>query len=145
VVRMLGDALAAALPGLRAQAESRMYDTCRIADLGVPETAPDGSVEVVGEVVYSGKCEVSTYEPYERTPEAGGATSTVQRYKVKVPVGSLAPEVGQVVEITASRFDPNLVGRQYRVKGLLHKSAATAYRLLVDEYVGETVVWTAGS
>lgn len=142
---MLGDAIAAALPGLRAQAESRMYDSCVIVDLGDPVTAASGAVTVPGEVVYTGKCEVSTYEPYERTPEAGGTTSTVQRYKVKVPVGSYVPEVGQVVEITASRFDPNLVFRQYRVQGLLHKSAATAYRLLVDEYVGETIVWDGGS
>lgn len=125
----------------RRRAESLLLDMCVFMDLGVPVTAADGSVVIPGTVAYTGRCKVQTYEPYERTPEAGGAVSSVQRYSVHVPVGAFSPQVGQVVVMTVTAFDPNLVGRQYRVQGLLHKSAATAYRLLVDEYVGETIVW----
>lgn len=118
-----------------------MVDTCTIVELGAPETDDEGNVTIPGTVVYSGMCAVATYEPYEQTSEAGGAVSVVQRYRVKVPAEAFVPEVGQVVEVTAARYDANLVGRQYRVEGLLHKSQATAYRLLVDEYVGERIVW----
>lgn len=118
-----------------------MLDTCVVVELGAPETDAEGDVTIPGTVVYSGVCQVTTYEPYERTPEAGGAVSTVQRYKVKTPAESFVPAVGQVAIVTDARFDANLIGRQYRVTGLLHKSQATAYRLLVDEYVGETITW----
>lgn len=118
-----------------------MLDTCVVVELGAPETDDKGNVTVPGTVVYSGKCRVQTYEPYEKTPEAGGGVSTVQRYSLHLPAESFAPDKGQVIEITAARYDANLVGRQYRVMGPLHKAQATAYRLLVDEYVGETIVW----
>ena len=118
-----------------------MVDACTVVDLGAPVTAPDGSVVIPGTVVYTGKCRVQTYEPHERSPEVGGATVVVQRYSVHVPVGAFDPEVGQVITITAAAHDSNLVGRQYRVVAPFHKTAATAYRLPVDEYVGETIVW----
>lgn len=125
----------------RKAAEDEMVDACTIVELGAPVTDADGDVTIPGTVVYSGACKVQTYEPYEKSPEAGGAVSTVQRYRVHVPVGSFDPAVGHVVVVTAARLDANLVGRQYRVTGLLHKSQASAYRLLVDEYVGETITW----
>lgn len=121
-----------------------MLDACTFVELGAPVTDDEGDVYVPGSVVYSGRCRVQTYEPYEKTPEAGGAVSVVQRYSLHVPVGSFFPEVGQVAIVTAAALDPALVGRQYRVTGLLHKSQATAYRLLVDEYVGESIVWDDG-
>lgn len=83
--------------------------------------------------VYDGPMSVETYEAQESNPEVAGATLTVQRYIVKVPVGSFAPQIGDVVTITAAALDPNLAGREYRVVALLHKTAATAYRLGVEE------------
>lgn len=143
----------------RKAAERLMVDTCVVVDLGAPVTAEDGSVVRPGTVAYSGRCKVQTYEPHERAPEVGGAEVPVQRYSVHVPVGSFRPAVGQVVEVTSARLDPFMSGSylpvdlpvdlapgtQFRVMGLLHKTAATAYRLLVDEYVGETVVWSEES
>lgn len=82
---------------------------------------------------YTGRCKVQTSEPQESTSEAAGATFTVQRYSVHIPVGSCVPVVDDVVTITAAALDANLVGRQYRVVALLNKTAATAYRLSVKE------------
>lgn len=82
---------------------------------------------------HQGKCKVQGLDPLERNPEAGGAEVTVQRYRIDFPVGAFVPAVGQIVTITASRFDPFLVGRMFRVVSLLHKSFATAYRLGVEE------------
>ena len=132
----LGDDLAAALPELRAAAESRMLDACTVRravgvtvdDVGV--TTPDYS-----EPLYEGPCRVQTFEPQEYTPDVAVATVTTQRYAVHVPVGAYEPSIGDVVEISTATLDPHLAGREYRVVALLHKSQATAYRLGVLEIV----------
>lgn len=115
----------------RRLAESRMVDTCEVSrptgvpdfETGLPSLLP----------VWGGRCRVQTYEPQESNPEAGGANYTVQRYSVHLPVGAYRPEIGDVVTITDSQHDPYLVGRVFRVVALLHKTAATAYRLSVEE------------
>ena len=81
----------------------------------------------------AGPARVQTYEPVQRDVEVGGGQATIQRYAVHVPIESCRPEVGDVVTVTACALDANLVGREFTVRGLLHKSAATAYRLLVDD------------
>lgn len=132
----LGEDLAQVLPELRAEAESLMVDACTVGRPGETTTDPDtGELVTPLTPLYAGKAKVQTWEAQESNPEAGGAGLTVQRYSVHVPVGSFAPEVGDVVEITASALDANLVGRKYRVVALLHKSMATAYRLGVEEMV----------
>lgn len=125
---------AAALLAGRAQAESLMVDSCTIGRPGPAVTDPDtGEITHPATQVYAGKAKVQTWEAQESNPEAGGATFTVQRYAVHVPVGSFAPRVDDVVTITSAALDPNLTGRRYRVVALLHKSLATAYRLGVEE------------
>jgi len=93
----------------------------------------------LGTAVYTGRCKVQTSQAQEANPEAGGATYTVQRYSVHVPVpetnAGYKPVVGHVVTITAvhAQGDPHLVGRQYRVVAPPHKTLPTAYRLAVEE------------
>ena len=123
-------ATSALLAGRRA-AERLMLDTCTVAEAGTFD--PESGEAVPGAPLYSGRCKVATFEPHERNPELGGATVTVQRYSVHVPVGSFEPEIGQVVTITAAALDPHLTGNKFRVVSLLHKTAATAYRLGVEE------------
>jgi hypothetical protein len=86
--------------------------------------------------LYTGPARVQTYEPVQRDVEVGGGSAAVQRYAVHLPVGSYKPEVNDVVTVTACALDANLVGREFVVRGLLHKSAATAYRLVVDDNNG---------
>jgi len=130
---MLGEAVAWALPELRRAAESLMLDTCTVCPVtGVDEST---GAPTLGTAVYTGKCKVQTTQAQEANPEAGGATYTVQRYAVHVPVGAFVPEIDHVVTITAAAIDAGLVGRKYRVVALLHKSLATAYRLGVEEVV----------
>jgi hypothetical protein len=118
----------------REVAESLMLDTCTIVRLGELATDPETGVTTPSETtLYTGKAKVQGLDPQEMNPEAGGATLTVQRYRVDVPVGSYRPAVGDVVEIGTARLDPNLIGRRYRVVALLHKSYATAYRMAVEE------------
>lgn len=110
-----------------------MVDACTVSVVTGTTTDAWGNVTPTSTVVYAGRCKVATFEPHERNPEVGGATETVQRYSVHVPVGSFEPAIGHVVTITAAALDPHLTGRSFRVVALLHKSAATAYRLGVEE------------
>lgn len=123
-----------ALAAGRRMAEALMVDAVSILRptggvnpvTGVPLTSP----------VYSGMAKVQTYEAFEKQPEVGGGTATVQRYSLHLPVRDYVPRVGDVVTVTAATLDANLVGRRYVVQGLLHKSFATSYRLLVDDNNG---------
>lgn len=117
----------------RVAAEALMIDACTVGTPGIPVTDADGHVTTPSTAVYAGKCKVQGLDPQEQNPEAGGVTFTVQRYRVDVPVGAFRPAVGQVVVITAATLDPYLAGRSFRVVALLHKTAATAYRLAVEE------------
>ncbi|MGE9351547.1 DUF6093 family protein [Isoptericola variabilis] len=118
----------------RRSAAKLMVDVVRVVRLGAQVVDPiTGDLVQPEAEVYAGKAKVQTYEAQEATPAAGGHTYTVQRYAVHLPVGAYAPEVGDVVTVTAALMDPNLTGRKFRVVALLHKSLATAYRLGVEE------------
>lgn len=98
-----------------------------------PETGERAAAPVAE--VYAGRCKVQTYEAHESKPQAGEHVWTVQRYHVHVPIEVGPIAVDDRIEIVAATLDPTLAGRTYRVSGLLHKSYATAQRLLVDEVV----------
>lgn len=123
----------------RRWAESLMVDQCAIRRTTGPagELDPNTGEKTPAptETIYSGKCKVQTYEAHESKPDAGEHVWTVQRYSVHIPVSSPAVAVDDRIEITAAVTDDHLIGRTYRVSGLLHKSLATAQRLLVDEVV----------
>ena len=120
----------------RALAESLMLDTCTVkTPTGTTTNSTTGVVTVTYTDVYAGRCKVQATSPTASNPVVGGATFTVQRSEVHVPVGAFTPAVGQVVTLTAVPLDVLLVGRVFRVVSLLHKSQATAYRLGVEEVV----------
>lgn len=129
----LGQAISAALPELQAAAESMMRDTCRITR----EPAGDADWVIVDgrEVpaewseVYVGPCRVRSYQPYESTPEVGGASETVQRYAVHVPVSAGPFEPGDRVEITTNPAR----ARAFRVAATHEVTNQTAQQLSVEE------------
>lgn len=121
----------------RRAAERNMLDTCTVKTVVSVTTDEAGDpVITYGPTLYEGRCKVQTFEPQEHSSEVGGGTVTSQRYAVHVPVGAFAPAHDQVVTIVTAALDPNLPGRAFRVVALLHKSAATAYRLGVEEVSG---------
>ncbi len=110
-----------------------MVDSVSLFTVGALVTDQTTGVVTVGrDLVWSGPGKVTTYEPQESSPEAAGATFTVQRYRLHIPVGSCAPKVGMIATVS-SVLDPGLTGREFRVVALLHKSFTTAYRLMVEE------------
>lgn len=83
--------------------------------------------------VYVGKCKVQSFEAYEQTAVAGGHTYTLIRYHLHVPISAPDFAADDVVTITASRLDPALVGRVFRIAGPSVKSLATARRFPIEE------------
>jgi len=112
-----------------------MLDTATVTSTSRTIDQTTGAEIVTSTLVYTGRCKVQQSGSQESTPEAGGATFTVQRSEVHFPVGAFVPAIGQVITVTAATLDPLLIGRVFRVVALLHKSAATAYRLAVSEVV----------
>jgi hypothetical protein len=85
--------------------------------------------------VYAGPCKVQQTISQASNPEAGGHAFTVQDSRVDFPVSAGPLLVDDVVTVTSSVLDPQLVGRVFRVIELFHKSFATAQRTRVSEMV----------
>lgn len=130
----LGDDITAALPELRAQAESRMRSTVTVErpDLTVPPDPLTGLPVLVP--VYTGKARWKPPVYSRATPEAGGHEYTIQPAEWHFPVGAFLPAVGQIVTATAIPSHPQLVGRTFRVVAIGGGDDTTAMRLGVEEY-----------
>lgn len=113
-----------------------MLDACTVHRLGDPVTDPEtGNVTPGSTPVYAGPCKVQQTISQASNPSAGGHSFTVQDSRVDFPVAAGPLLVNDVVTVTSSALDPQLVGRQMRVAELFHKSFATAQRTRVNEVV----------
>lgn len=125
-----------------------MTDQCVIRrPTGELATDPDTfEVTPVYDTVYDpaaephkGRCKMQTYEGHETQRESAGATVTVQRSRIDLPVSSYRTQPGDVATLLRAR-DPLLVGKSFRiVQEYPVKSHASAYRVFVDDNVGEEV------
>lgn len=128
--------LAGLLAAGRAAANALMTDTCTVTRISTATTnATTGAVTAASAVVYTGRCRVQSYQPFEETPEVGERTATVQRYGAHFPMGAFVPTVGDVVTITASTHTPAMVTKKYRIVAPFTKTHATAQRCYVEEVV----------
>lgn len=126
-------AVDAALRG-RLAADALMLDACTVQRPGVPVTDPETGVVAPGlTLIYTGKCKVQRTISQASNPTAGGHSFTVQDSRVDFPVSVGPFAVDDVVTLTASTLDTQLVGRAFRVVELFHKSYATAQRTRVEE------------
>ena len=110
-----------------------MVDACTLAHPSDDEPALD---ETTGayvpddpSVYYTGSCRVKVANTQTNNPAAGEHEFSVRAAVVSVPIAVTGPLVDDVVTITASLYDPALVGRTYRVDGVLSQSFPTARRL----------------
>lgn len=118
----------------RTTAESLMLDTCTVERPGAPVTDPvTGAVTPSLTLIYTGKCKVQQTLAQASNPVAGGHSFTVQDTRWDSPITAGPFAVNDVVTITASALDAQLVGRKFRVTELFHKSMATAQRVRVEE------------
>ena len=102
----LADDIAAALPELRAQAESMMVDACLITSAGEPvwDDATGTYLPPTLTTVYEGKCRVRNANPAPQSADAGEAMWAVDLIVLSLPVsGSEAVADGHEVTFTAAR------------------------------------------
>lgn len=137
----IGDDIAAALPELRRQAESRMTDTCRITQPGDGEPVWDpatGTYTQPTVTVYEGKCRIKAPALVNPFQSSGGSVETwqVEESILSVPVDAPSIDSAMTVTYLTAPNNPNLPGRVFGVVGPHHESTATAQRVLVREVVG---------
>lgn len=130
---MIGDDLAAALPELRAQAESMMRDTCVITgDGGEPVWNDEtGTYDTPASVtIYTGKCRLRMPRAAGTRVDSGAATWAVDDGVLSLPVdGSQAVTAGHVAVVTLGS-DP-LTTVRATVQATHAQTDSTARRLPV--------------
>lgn len=86
-----------------------------------------------GSLKYSGMAKVQTTDTIGNANDAAERIVMRTRFEVHFPMSAPAAAVDDMVTITSSELDPQLVGRRFRVVSLVHKSFMTARRLAVEE------------
>lgn len=123
-------------PSARRRANRLMPSTLRVVRYsGKPRLVP-GSLEPVRDsaVVYEGRGKAQSYEAHEQSVTVAGASITVIRVRIDVPVNEgYEPRPGDVVTVLANPDDSQLEGKEFRLASEApFKSMATAYRVFAD-------------
>lgn len=127
---------ASAVAAGRVAAQALMVDACTITKPGAPVWNDATGKYTPGTPVtlYAGRCRVQVPNVAESVQDSGDRAWTVQDALVMVPVaGSEAVKVGHTVKVTACTLDAQLVGVEYTVTAMHHKTFATARRLRCKE------------
>ncbi|MCW2287035.1 hypothetical protein EDF60_1686 [Leucobacter luti] len=129
----LGYDIAQVLPGLRAEAESRMDDTVQVTRDG-ERTWDEVSGEWVSAkvVIYEGKARIKRPNDLSVDAEAGSQLIAVGRLQVHVPVGSPVFAPNDLIEVTGSLSRADQVGRTFVVAAPFDGSQTTAIRYRVE-------------
>ncbi|MEV4197019.1 DUF6093 family protein [Micromonospora globbae] len=135
--------VAAVLARGRRAAERLMVDRCVIRRRIGETTDDDGNVIPTWTTVYDaeppapagsgGKCRLKQTLAQPRPDEQGEADLLMVRRELQLPMSVVGVQADDVVTMTASRHDPDVVGREFVVRGLHHATHATKRRLQVEE------------
>lgn len=120
----------------RIAALAGMTDTCTITRVTAAsvDKVTGVTVATATAAVYSGTCKVQGPNPASATPATPGEAYQLQLpLELHIPATVTGVEPGDLVTITASVHDADLVARTFRVRELAHKSHATAHRLGIEE------------
>jgi hypothetical protein len=118
----------------RLAAEALMVDSVTIQRVtGTTTNDTTGVVTPTYSTIYSGKCRVQQTVPVSKPHEVGQAAVWLQRLELQVPMAVTGIASDDLVTITASLLDADLVGRTFRVRELGHKSHMTARRVQLEE------------
>lgn len=129
----LGYDIAQALPGLRAEAESRMDDFIKTTRAGSKVWDEANGDWVASEVViYEGKARIKRPNDLSTDAEAGSQLIAVGRLQVHVPVGVAPFAPDDLIEVTACRTRADQVGRKFSVVAPFDGSQLTAVRYRVE-------------
>jgi hypothetical protein len=131
------------LDGFRAEAESLMTDSCRVEREGPPD--PGAVIDPVTGLfpdvpfglVYSGAAQVQLQGTVlaGRARLSAGDEVTLLRSTLKVPALAARLLVNDRVTVTASTYNPALVGVVFTVTGLLPGSHQTSQKVSIQSVV----------
>jgi hypothetical protein len=128
-------ATSAVLAGRQA-AEKLMLDACLIrredpnSEVTDPET---GVITPTYTTIYAGKCKIGQAAPISRPATIGEAFIWLQRMELHLPMSVSTVESDDLVRLTSSTLDPDLLSRTWRVRDLAHKTYLTARRHQIEE------------
>lgn len=118
----------------RRAAEALMVDTCTIRRRTGEATNPEsGVVTPTYSAVYTGKCRLQQPTGQANERDVGEATILMLRFELQLPMSVVGVQADDVVQVTASQMDPDLVGREFAVRGLSHKTHGVMRRLQLEE------------
>lgn len=117
----------------RAAAELLMVDACTIRRKTGESTGAGGVVTPTYSTLYTGKCRVQQDKAQAQQQDPGEAHVLMLRLEIQLPMSVTGLQAEDVVTITASAHDADLVGRVFIVRDLAHASHKTARRVQVME------------
>ncbi len=121
----------------RQRAEQDMPDTCTIQhQTGETTDGETGYITPTYTTVYSGKAKVQQSSPETNPADVGEAALFIGQMTLHLPVSVTTVQPDDLVTVTASVLDPDLVGRTFRLRGPSHKSFLTARRFPMVEVSG---------
>lgn len=121
----------------RLAAEVGMVDTCTIQRrTGQTEDEFSGVVTDTYVQVYAGRCRLQQPGSQAQQQDVGEASILLYRVELQLPISATGLQTGDLVTITASAHDADLVGKVFYVRELPRKSEATARRVQVQERAG---------
>lgn len=118
----------------RVAAERNMLDAVTIQhQTGTTSDPETGVTTPTYSTIYTGKAKIQTAQFSGSPSDVGEASVIVSQLQVHVPVAATGITSEDVVTVTASALDPDLVGKTFRIRGPSHKSYLTARRFSVIE------------
>lgn len=121
----------------RLAAEAGMVDACTIARVAGRSTdTTTGAVTDTASALYAGKCRVQQHRASATDEDVAEDRLLLLRIEVQLPMSVTGLAVGDVITVTASAHDADLVGREFRVRDLAHKTHATSRRVQCIERTG---------
>lgn len=101
---------------------ARLPDTCTVdkpETLGVlNSTTGLYSSPVPGANVFTGACSITQSVHRGGTTETAGQERQLESHLVRLPADAATPELGDIVTITASTLDADLIGQSFDVVGI---------------------------
>lgn len=119
----------------RVAAEAQMLDAVVIKHKTGDSTDPDtGVVTPAYSTVYTGKAKVQQGGvPAGQPKDLGEASVQITHLQLHVPVSVTGVQVDDIATVTASTLDADLVGREFTIRSVAHKSFLTARRMDIQE------------
>jgi hypothetical protein len=121
----------------RARAEADMQDACTVQRVASSTSDPEtGVITPTYSTIYAGKCKVQQSRPAAAPTDVGEAEIFVGQLTLHLPMSVTGPGPDDLVTVTASALDPDLVGKVFHLRAPAHKSYLTARRFPMVEVSG---------